>query len=111
VNISNANSPTGTLLTPADKRYFNADAGGESFYVVARDLKHAKQLLRDAGVEFTSDDGNSYPINAPEVASATWREISALDAAKKRVWLGDNGAPPQSVLTACEIGDWFSSEY
>ena len=106
MNISHA--PT---TVSSDKRYFNADDGGASFYVVARDLKHAKQLLRDAGIEFTSDGGDSYPIDAPEVASATWQEISALDAAKKRVWLGDDGAPPQSVLAACEIGDWFSSEY
>ncbi|MCJ7439251.1 MAG: hypothetical protein MUP97_16000 [Acidimicrobiia bacterium] len=32
------------------------------------------------------------------------------DAAKKRVWLGDDATPPQSVLSACVVGDWFSSE-
>jgi hypothetical protein len=93
------------------KRFFHVDDGGASYSLVARDLDHAKQLLRDAGVEFTSYDGYSYPIDAPQVAGAVWREISAQDAEKKHVWLGDNGAPPQAVLAACEIGDWFSSEY
>ena len=93
-----------------DKRFFSADDGGASYWLVARDLDHAKQLLRDAGVEFTSEDGDSYPIDAPEVADAVWREVSAQDAAKKRVRLGDDGAPPESVLAACELGDWFTSE-
>lgn len=96
--------------TVADKRFFFVDDGGASYYLVARDLAHAKQLLRDSGVEFTADDGDSYPIDAPQVAGVEWREISAADAARKRVWLGDDGAPPQSVLAACPIGDWFTSE-
>jgi hypothetical protein len=97
-------------MIQTDKRFFHADDGGASYYLVARDLDHARQLLRDAGVEFTSDDGDSYPIDAPEVASATWREISAQDAARRRVRLGDDGAPPESVLAACALGDWFTSE-
>jgi hypothetical protein len=60
----------------SDKRFFHADDGGASYCLVARDLDHAKQLLRDAGVEFTSDDGFSYPIDAPEVADAAWRATS-----------------------------------
>jgi hypothetical protein len=95
----------------ADKRFFHVDDGGASYYIVARDLEHAKQLLRDSCVEFTADDGDSYPIDAPEVAGIEWREFSAQDAAKKRVWLGDDGSPPQSVLAACAVGDWFTSEF
>lgn len=98
-------------IAMTDKRFFYADDGGASYYLVARDLDHAKQLLRDAGVEFTADDGGSYSIDAPEVASAVWREISTADAAKRRVWIGDSGAPPESVLAACAIGDWFTSEF
>lgn len=93
-----------------DKRFFHVDDGGASYYLVARDLEHAKQLLHDSGVEFTADDGASYSIDAAEVAGVEWREISAPDAAKKRVWLGDSGAPPQSILSACEVGDWFTTE-
>ena len=96
---------------PTDKRFFHVDDGGASYFLVAHDLAHAKQLLRDSGVEFTSDDGDSYPIDAPEVAGAQWREISAADAANKRVWLGDNGGPPQAALAVCAIGDWFTSEF
>lgn len=92
------------------KRFFCVDDGGASYYLVARDLDHAKQLLRDSGVEFTADDGDAYPIDAPEVAGVEWIEISAQDAARRRVWLGDSGAPPQSVLAACNLGDWFTSE-
>jgi hypothetical protein len=95
----------------SDKRFFHVNDGGTSYCLVAQGLDHAKQLLRDAGVEFTADDGYSYPIDAAEVATIEWREISAQDAARKRVWLGDDGAPPQSVLAACKVGDWFTSEY
>ena len=95
----------------SSKRFFHADDGGATYYLVANDMEHAKQLLRDSGVEFTAEDGYSYPIDAPEVATASWREISAQDAARKRVWLGDNGAAPQSVLAACAVGDWFTSEF
>jgi hypothetical protein len=94
-----------------DKRFFHVDDGGASYYLVACDLDHAKQLLRDAGVEFTAEDGNAYPIDAPEVSAVAWREISAQDAVLKRVWLGDNGAPPQSALASCALGDWFTSEF
>jgi hypothetical protein len=94
----------------SDKRFFCVDDGGASYYLVARDLEHAKQILRDTGLEFTSEDGDTYPIDAPEVASVAWCEISAADAATKRVWLGDDGGPPQVALAACEIGDWFTSE-
>lgn len=97
-------------MIAVDKKFFTVDDGGARYCLVARDLEHAKQLLRDTGVEFTADDGYSYPIDAPEVAEVVWSEISAQDAARKRVWLGDDGTPPQSVLAACQIGDWFSSE-
>lgn len=98
------------MTVAISKRFFHVDDGGASYYLVARDLDHAKQLLRDSGVEFTSEDGNSYLIDDPHVAGVEWREIDAEDAAKKHVWLGDGGAPPQSALSTCDLGDWFTSE-
>ena len=92
------------------KRFFHAADGGASYFVVARDLDHARAILRDSGVEFCDEDGESYPIDAPEVADIDWREISAQDAATRAVWLGEDGTAPQSVLAACPIGDWFTSE-
>lgn len=93
-----------------DKHFFSVGDGSASYYIVSRDLEHARQILRDYGVEFCDEAGDTHPIDAPEVAGVEWREISAEDAAKKRVWLGDDGAPPQSVLAACPVGDWFTSE-
>jgi hypothetical protein len=101
----------GDVTDPINKHFFSVDDGGARYCLVARDLEHAKQLLRDAGVEFTADDGDSYPIDAPEVADVEWREITSQDAARRRVLLGLDGADPQSVLAACEIGDWFTSEF
>lgn len=98
------------MMQEAPKRFFHVDDGGASYYLVAHDIEHARQLLRDCGLEFTADDGYSYPIDAPEVSGVEWREISAQDAARKRVWLGDDGTSPQSVLAACAVGDWFTSE-
>jgi hypothetical protein len=98
------------MTDSTNKHFFYVNDGGASYYLVARDVVHAKELLRDSGVEFTADDGDSYPIDAAQVADVEWREISAQDAARRRVWLGDDGTPPQSVLAACKIGDWFSSE-
>jgi len=92
------------------KRFFYVGDGGASYYLVARDLDHAKQLLRDSGIEFTDEGGDSWPIDAPEVAFVEWREISAQDAATRRVWLGDGGGAPEAALAACEVGDWFTSE-
>lgn len=93
------------------KRFFSVDDGGVSYVLVAHDLQHAKQLLLDAGVEFTAEDGDSYPVDAAEVATVEWRELSPQEAERRRVWLGDDGRPPQAALAACEVGDWFSSEF
>ena len=98
-------------MTTTTKHFFHVDDGGASYYLVARDLDHAKQLLRDSGVEFCDEDGESHPIDAPEVAVVAWREISLEDAARRRVWLGDSGGAPEARLSACEVGDWFTSEF
>lgn len=101
------------MMPTPDKHFFHLTDGGATYLLVAQDLPHAQQLLRDAGVELTADDGSSYPVDAPEVGSARWRELSAAAAAEKHVWLGtaDDGKSPRVPLTDCAVGDWFCSEY
>lgn len=92
------------------KRFFHVDDDGAAYYVVANDLDHAKQILGEVGVELCDKDGDSYPIGSPEIADIEWQEISEQDAARRSVWLGVDGAGPRTVLSACEVGDWFTSE-
>lgn len=91
------------------KRFFAVDDGGDSYTIVARDVEHAKQILRDHGVEFTKDDGDSAPIDHPEFAALKWHEISAERVARTTVFLDDgrNKIP----LVDAELGDFFSSEF
>ena len=92
------------------KRFFVVDDGGASYYLVARDLDHAKSLLRDHGIEFTDDSGESAPIDDPRFESLEWLELSLEVAKKKIVTLGDSGAGPKSPLADCAIGEFFTSE-
>ncbi len=88
-------------------RYFQADDGGVDYTIVARDLDHAKELLRASGVEFTNDDGDSVPFDS---ATLAWIELSAARAAKLRVFEDDGGKGPWPLNTFA-IGEWFCSEY
>lgn len=90
------------------KRFFCADDGGCDYSIVAADLSHAQALLRDAGILATNDAGDEVAIDDPCVE---WTELTTQDAARIRVALGGDGAGPMSVLAACNLGDWFSSEF
>lgn len=98
-------------VVPEVKRFFHVDDGGDSFTIVARDVEHAKQVLRDHGVEFTKDDGYSAPIDHPEFASLEWREMSPAWVRRTRVHLDDNPKSTPVSLAECALGDFFSSEW
>lgn len=80
-----------------------------SYTVVARDIGHAKQILRDSGCEFGDP---SKPYDAAEADGLfAWDEIDQERAARIHVdFCGDRGLG-RVLLTECELGDWFSSEY
>lgn len=88
------------------KRFFDVDDGGASYTIVARDVEHAKQILRDHGVEFTTESGDSASIDHPAFADLEWRECSPDG---RHVFLDDgcNRIP----LAEATLGDFFSSEY
>lgn len=92
------------------KRFFHVDDGGATYTMVARDQEHAKSLLRDVGVEFTDESGDSAPIDDPRFADLEWKELSLEQAQKRIVSLGDSGAGPKAPLAECTIGDFFTSE-
>lgn len=92
------------------KRFFHVDDGGASYSMVARDQEHAKSLLRDLGVEFTDESGDSAPIDDPRFADLEWKELSIEEAQKRIVSLGDSGAGPKSPLADCVVGEFFTSE-
>jgi hypothetical protein len=101
---------TVTSTAGVTKRYFGVDDGGASYWIVARDLDHAKQLLLDAGVDFTDDDGDTAAINDPRFASLEWEEISPERASQVMCW-SEDGRGKYQPLAEYEIGDWFCSEY
>jgi len=88
------------------KRFFDVEDGGASYTIVALDLEHAKQILRDHGVEFTKDDGNTAPIDDSAFADLEWCERSPEG---RHVFL-DDGCN-RIALADATLGDFFCSEY
>lgn len=99
------------VAMPDVKRFFHVDDGGDDFTIVARDVEHAKQILRDHGIEFTKDDGYSAPIDHPEFAELEWREMSPGWVSRTRVHLDDRPGSVSVPLAECKLGDFFSSEW
>jgi hypothetical protein len=93
------------------KRYFTVDDGGCDYTIVARDVEHAKQIMRDSGVEFTKEDGDSAPVDDPAFDSLEWVELLGERLYKIRVHQDDNASGPTVPLIDCNLGDWFSSEF
>ncbi len=111
VNPSYLPQPT-AQPEPAAKRFFTMDempCGEPSYTFVARDLEHAKQMLRDSHCEFGDP---SMPYDAAEAAGMfDWKEIEPTRAAKINVdYCGDKGRG-MTPLAECDLGDWFCSEY
>lgn len=100
--------PVGTL-TPPVKRYFHLDDGDIDYTVIARDLEHAEQIMREAGIEFL-DPSVSYD-EAKASGAFDWCEMSADRIARTKVHRQEAGKPDPVPLTDCDMGDWFCSEW
>ena len=111
IDLATAWRPHEPGLEPRTKRFFHVDDDGDAFWIVAWDLDHAKQLLRDCGVELTAEDGCSRPIDHPDVAHYEWKEISVERAAKIRCQRDDRYDSATVALSECVVGEWFSREW
>jgi hypothetical protein len=90
------------------KRFFKLDDGAD-YLVVARSPEHAEQILRDTGLEFSTE---GLPYDAAKARGLlSWEELPADRALTKLVHLNDQTGDNPVPLTQCEIGDWFCSEW
>lgn len=79
------------------KRFFRADDHGARYWVVDSDLDSAKKRLDEAGVEFESPK---------------WTEMSVEEANKVTCNTDEDARERGRIpLTACDIGEWFSTEF
>lgn len=94
------------------KKFFEVDDGsGVDYTIVARDVEHAKEILRSHGVEFTKEDGYSASIDHPEFASLEWREL-LLEQAEVKMTIEDGGNQPyRAPLSQRRLGDFYCSEW
>jgi len=91
------------------KRFFDLDDGYVDYTVVARDLEHAEQIMRDAGIEFL-DPSVSYD-EAKASGAFDWSEMPNEQVARTKVHRCEAGRPDPVPLADCDIGDWFCSEW
>lgn len=95
------------------KRFFIAEDGGCRYYMVAVDLDHARNMLTKAGVESEarySSLRRAIPI--AEEPSVTWTEVGVDRASKIRCNTSDDDRGRGTIpLAACDLGEWFSTEY
>lgn len=91
------------------KRFFNLEDDHANYVVVARDLEHAEQIMRETGIEF------SYPSVSYDEAKASgvfdWSEMSDERVASTRVHRQEAEHPDPVPLAASDVGDWFCSEF
>jgi hypothetical protein len=85
-------------------RYFGADDGDVDYTIVARDLDHAKEILRASGMEFGDP---SLPFDQ---ADLTWHEVSRERAARIRVH-DDDRRGGVHALDTYPAGEWCCSEW
>jgi len=92
---------------PLAKRFFELD-DGVYYLVVAYDQKHAVEIMRSAGIEFTRH-GVPYDV-AMARGDMCWEELSPDEVAKHgRCHTQDD----RGVIPLCDanIGEWFCSEW
>lgn len=89
----------------SEKRFFKGeeDDSGVVYTVVARDLEHAKSVLRESGAEF-GDPSHSF-----DDVPFSWIEVSAEMAAAIKCNRDDGN--PSLPLIDCDLGEWFCSEW
>lgn len=92
-----------------DRKFFAVDDGGAEYVIVATDAEHAKKILRDHGVEFTKDDGDSAPIDDPAFADLEWAEMT--DEAVSKIKVESEDGRGRIDLSSCPLGDFFCSEW
>lgn len=88
------------------KRFFELDDDGCIFYfIVARDLDHAKDLMRESKSLFGPDE-----VRFDEATTLTWTEMAVADVAKKTRChtQDDRGTIP---LADANVGEWFCTEW
>jgi hypothetical protein len=90
------------------QRYFSMD-DGVRYTVVARDLEHAEQILRESGTEF-GQYGSTYE-EAKSNGEVDWEEIPDERVWRMRVHRGEPGEVDPVPLATCKIGEWFCSEW
>ncbi len=95
-------------MTTTEKRYFMLDDSGHvQYFIVATDLLHAKQVMRESHCLFGPLEV-SFDQASPEVL--TWTQMSADDVAKKARCHTDDERGTIALVDA-QIGDWFCTEW
>ena len=90
----------------SDKRFFRlAEDDCVYYFIVARDLEHAKTIIRDTQIEF-GDPG----LTLDQASGLAWSELTPEQIAKltKCHTEDDRGV---IALADADLGDWFCSEW
>lgn len=98
------------------KRFFLCDDGEVSYVFVAFDLDDAQRMLRESGTEFCNpnDFGPSGLYSVPFAAATwlEWRELTREEAISRNVDTTDDARGRGTIpLVACDVGEWFGSEW
>lgn len=96
----------------AGKRFFYIDDGGCDYWFVARDAEHVRDIVIAHGLEFCDDDGWSHRWGHPKVAHLKIEEVTSDSARRIRCNTDDDGRGRGVIaLAACDVGEWFCSEW
>lgn len=90
------------------KRFFKLEDGGATWWFVANDEEHVKQICRTHGVVFSTEDGDEGNIDSPKV-DLGWHELDSTAAAVIKTHHDDS--LDTKPLADRELGDFYCSEY